>query len=160
MNFKIILVILSAIGLAGCETMGGPNQTGGTLIGAASGAVLGSQFGKGSGQLVGVALGTFIGSQIGASIGKQMDERDRQLAGRSAVNALENQPDNRAVTWTNPNNQHSGQIVVTKTEENLARNQVCRDYVQTVTIDGQQERISGRACRDVRDVKGQWMVVQ
>lgn len=155
MKVKSILVFLIAISLVGCHT-GGANQTGGTLIGGATGAVVGSQFGKGHGRLVGVALGTMLGAFAGGSIGKSMDDRDKQLAAESAFNALERQPDNSTVTWKNPNNQHSGTVKVTATKED--NNKVCRDYVQTVTIDGKQQQVTGRACRDLRDTQAQWSV--
>jgi len=143
---------------AGCSSTDGPNQVGGTLIGGATGALLGSQFGKGSGRLVGVGIGALLGSQLGNVIGKKMDERDRQLSAQAAQRTLETAPDNRAYTWKNPNNNHQGSIMVTNTVERS--NQVCRDYVQTVIIDGEQQKVNGRACRDVRDSKGVWSVQQ
>ena len=89
---KLLIAFVSLgliVSLTGCETMGGPKQTGGTIIGAIGGAAIGSQFGKGSGRIVATALGTFLGAQIGASIGKNMDEKDKQLAGKTAAHALE-----------------------------------------------------------------------
>jgi surface antigen len=157
MQLKTALVLLMVSALVGCQT-GGANQTGGTLIGGATGAVIGSQFGKGHGQLAGVAIGTMLGALVGGSIGKSMDERDRQMAADSAYRALERQPDNSTVTWRNPNNNHAGSMRVTSTQEDS--NKVCRDYVQTVTIDGKQELVTGRACRDLRDTKAQWSVQQ
>jgi surface antigen len=157
MRLKSVVCLCLAASLLGCTT-GGPNQTGGTLIGGATGALIGTQFGKGHGRLAGVALGTMLGSFIGSSIGKQMDEEDRRMAASSTYSALESQPDNRPIAWRNPNNQHSGTVIVTRTQE--SSNKVCRDYVQTVTIDGKQQQVGGRACRDVRDPQGQWLVQQ
>ena len=74
---KLIIVSALALTLAGCQT-GGPKQTGGTLIGAAGGALIGSQFGSGTGQLVGTALGTLGGALAGGYVGKQMDEDDKK----------------------------------------------------------------------------------
>jgi surface antigen len=153
MHKKLVVSLVAFTCLVGCY--GGPNQTGGTLLGGAAGALIGSQVGKGHGRLAGVAVGTMLGSMMGSQIGKSMDDRDRELATNTTFNALEKQPDNRAVTWKNPNNNHSGRVVVTKTQE--TSNKVCRDYVQTVTIDGKQQQVAGRACRDVRDPQGQWI---
>lgn len=155
MHAKFITIALISSLVLGCST-GGPKETGGTYIGAATGALVGSQFGKGSGRLVGTALGTFIGAQIGGSVGRQMDAQDRKLASNTAYQALETAPDNRKVGWRNPNNNHSGSVVVTGTRE--SSNTVCRDYVQTVYIDGQTEKVYGRACRDLRDTRGTWYV--
>ena len=159
MKSKSVVVLVLSIFLFGCAT-GGPKQTAGTYIGAASGALIGSQFGKGSGRLVGVALGTFAGSMLGAEIGSRMDEQDKKLAASTANRSLENIPDNQVSTWKNPNNNHSGKFVVTKTEQQPKKNQVCRDYVHTVIIDGQEEKVCGRACRDVRDPRAQWTIVK
>lgn len=153
---NLLLLILSLL-LIACEGQG-PKQTAGSLVGAAAGGLLGAHFGKGDGQLVGVALGTLIGSQVGGAIGRQMDDQDRRLAGSTMYQALENTPDNRQVTWRNPNKNHSGKVMVTRTVEGSETNKVCRDYVHTVNIDGQEEKVYGRACRDVRDPKGQWII--
>ena len=160
MRNKLLILLVSSSFLLGCQTTGGSNQTAGTYIGAAGGAILGSQFGKGSGRLVGVALGTFIGSQLGAEIGRGMDARDRQLASQAASQTLESSRDYQAGTWKNPNTNHSGKFVVTKTTEEPANNKVCRDYVHTVYIDGQQQQMVGRACRDIRDSSKTWYVSQ
>jgi hypothetical protein len=63
-NHKIIVsTTLLGLFLAGC-TADGPKESAGTFIGAATGALVGSQFGKGHGQLAGVAIGTLLGSQL------------------------------------------------------------------------------------------------
>ncbi len=162
---KLLTVTVSAavgvalfIGLVGCQTTGGPKQTAGTFVGAAGGALVGSQFGKGSGRIIATALGTILGAQLGASIGKGMDDNDRRLAGNTAAYSLESRPDNRVSRWRNPNNNHNGEFVVTRTVEDNAANTVCRDYVHTVVIDGKREKIYGRACRDMRDTRARWNV--
>jgi surface antigen len=159
MKSRAIVTLVGVIFLFGCAN-GGPKQTAGTYIGAATGALIGSQFGKGSGRLVGVALGTFLGSMLGSEIGSRMDAKDKELAESTVTNSLENAPDNQVSTWKNPNNNHSGKFVVTNTDEYRNKNKVCRDYVHTVIIDGKKEQVCGRACRDVRDPKAQWVVVE
>lgn len=149
------LVIVSF--LTGCAGAG-PKQTGGQLLGGVAGAVLGSQFGKGTGRLVGVGIGALAGSYLGGAIGHQMDERDKQLAQSTMMETLERAPDNQSHAWKNPNNNHSGNFAVTRTQEFPKDHMVCRDYVHTVIIDGRQEKVHGRACRDIRDHKGAWRV--
>jgi len=154
---KTIASGVLVITLAGCSGQG-PNQTGGQLIGGATGALIGSQFGRGTGQLVGVAIGALAGSYIGGSIGHQLDEKDKALAQQNMINSLETAPDQQASNWRNPNSNHSGTFKVTHTQENSSNSLVCRDYVQTVTIDGKQEEVHGRACRDMRDTRANWQV--
>lgn len=129
----------------GACTSDGPKQSAGTLIGAATGALVGSQFGKGHGRMAGIAIGTLIGSQVGSHIGSKMDKRDRELANQTAFHSLEKQPDNVVSSWKNPNNAHGGNFVVTSTTEEGSR--VCRNYAHTVFIEGEQEVLKGRACR-------------
>lgn len=143
--------------LTGCAGAG-PKQTGGQLIGGVAGALLGSQFGGGSGRLVGTAIGALAGSYLGGSLGYAMDERDKQLAQNTMQHTLESAPDHQTRSWRNPNNNHTGTFAVTRTQEMPANHMVCRDYVHTVIIDGRQERMHGRACRDVRDHRAHWQV--
>ena len=155
MKLRILTVFITCVALLGCA--GGPKETGGAVLGGTAGALLGSTVGKGNGRLVAVAVGTLIGSQVGSSIGRKMDENDRRMAATSAYRALENAPDHQTIVWVNPNTNHSGSTTVTNTVED--GNKVCRDYVQKVYINDQEEEIVGRACRDVRDVKGEWIKV-
>jgi surface antigen len=158
LNFKKTITSAAlVIILTGCTDQG-PKQTGGQLLGGVGGALIGSQFGKGTGQLVGVAIGALAGSYIGGTIGHQLDEKDKALAQQNMINSLETAPDQKASSWHNPNNNHSGSFKVTRTQENTSNSLVCRDYVQTVTIDGKQEEVHGRACRDMRDTRADWQV--
>lgn len=156
-NRCLSIILVSSLLGSGCSSTDSANQVGGKLIGGATGALLGAQFGKGKGQLVGVGIGALLGAHVGGLVGSKMDEQDKQLANQAAQKTLESVPDNKPTTWKNPNNQHKGTFKVVKTEENKATNKVCRDYVHTVVIDGQEEKIHGRACRDVRDPKAMWV---
>lgn len=75
--FKLIAPLVVVGLLAGCA---GTKETGGTLLGAASGGLLGSQVGSGRGKLVGTAVGTFAGALLGREIGKSLDNADRAAA--------------------------------------------------------------------------------
>lgn len=74
---RSLIIISSVVVLSGCAGMG-PKQTGGTLIGAAGGALIGSQFGGGSGQLIGTAIGATAGAIGGGYVGKQLDDDDNK----------------------------------------------------------------------------------
>ena len=157
---KSIVILLSALLLVGCQHTGGTKQTAGTAIGGVSGALLGAQFGHGRGTVVAAVVGALAGAYLGGAIGHQMDERDQLLANKTLRNTLENAPDHTPSRWKNPNTQNAGRVVVTKTVEKPQSQQVCRDYVHTVTIGGEKEKVYGRACRDLRDVKGEWIIQQ
>ena len=67
---KLLMVAISVIVLSGCITT---NQQGGTLIGAATGGLLGSQIGSGTGKLVATGLGVLAGAMAGQAVGQHMD---------------------------------------------------------------------------------------
>ena len=86
---KLLIVTVSAIVLSGCLTT---NQQGGTLIGATTGGLLGSQFGKGDGRLVTTALGVLAGAMTGQRIGRHMDQPLTTIVPhRQTVRAANNQ---------------------------------------------------------------------
>ena len=84
---KLLIVTVSAIVLSGCLTT---NQQGGTLIGATTGGLLGSQFGDGTGQLATTGLGVLVGSLIGNQIGQHMDQ-PQTIVYRESASGLNNQ---------------------------------------------------------------------
>lgn len=154
---KAVCLALLTISLSGCMNMG-PKQGAGHLLGGAAGALIASQFGHGDGKLVGVALGTLAGAAFGGMIGEKLDRDDKAIAQRTMMSTLENAPDQQVRSWRNPNTNHSGNFRVTCTEELPYDNLVCRDYVHSVIIDGRQQQVHGRACRDMRDRRGEWFV--
>jgi surface antigen len=141
---RIMVIILVSTMLQGCSNMN--KQGGGTLIGGATGALIGSQFGKGSGALVATGIGALAGAVIGGQIGQSMDEQDRKLAELSSQRALENSASGNSVEWRNPDNGNHGYITPTKTFKNNS-GQYCREYTQVIIVGGKQEKAYGKACR-------------
>ena len=154
---RVTMAFVVAVSLAACQSMqDNPKQTGGTLLGAGLGALVGSQVGSGKGQLATVAIGALGGAWLGSEVGKSLDKADRMYAERTAQNALETGRTGQTSTWRNPDSGHEGTYTPTRTYQ-TASNQVCREYETTVTIDGRQERATGRACRQA---DGTWKIAQ
>jgi surface antigen len=152
---KILMVALLVAGLTACETdRTGQKEVGGALIGAVVGGLLGSKIGGGTGQLAATAAGTLLGGYAGSQVGRSLDRADRLYAERTAQSSLERAPSGRTSTWTNPDSGHSGTFTPTNTYKSRD-NMDCRDYTQTVTIDGQSEHVVGTACRQA---DGTWRV--
>jgi surface antigen len=82
-------------------------------------------------------------------------QRDRELQAKAASQALENTPSGKPVAWQNPDNGHAGTITPTRTYQ-TAQGAYCREYQQTVTIDGKKENSYGTACRQP---DGSWRIV-
>jgi surface antigen len=154
---KKLLVVPLILGLVlwGC-TGAGPKETGGTVIGAGTGALIGGQFGHGAGRLVGVAIGAVAGGLIGGEIGRSLDARDRAEMERSTQYALETAPVDQRTEWRNPDSGHYGYTTPRKTYR-TAEGRYCREYQQTVVIGGREEEAYGTACRQP---DGTWKIVK
>ena len=132
------------------------NTTGGTLIGAGLGGLLGSQFGGGSGKALATVAGVVAGGLIGNSIGRSMDAADQQAMSRTTQTALETGQPNQPLPWQNQDNGHSGTVVPGQYYQN-ANGKFCREFQQTITIDGQTQQGYGTACRQF---DGTWTIVK
>jgi len=134
----------------------GPNETIGTLAGAGIGGYLGSEIGgEGTSGAVGAAMGTLAGAMIGQDIGKRLDEADRREHARTTQHTLENTPTGRTKEWENPDTGNRGRVQPTRTYEN-ADGRPCREFTQTIVIDGEEVQGHGTACRQP---DGTWKIV-
>lgn len=152
MRHKVIMAVLAMTLVAGCAAT---KQEQGTVMGGAVGVALGSMIGDGSGRTAAMILGGLFGATAGSNIGAQLDERDKLLMTRTSQNALEYGRDNETKHWENPNTRHSGTVTPTSVYRTDRGNTVCRDFTQTIYIDGKREIGNGRACRNRQ---GQWIV--
>ncbi len=135
------------IGLGGCnrELLGG-------LLGGAAGAIVGAQIGDGDGQLVAVGGGALLGLLVGSVVGRHMDEVDQGCVGQT----LEHADDGQQVTWVNPDNGATHEVLPTRTVQ-TASGAYCREYTATSMIGGRPQQIYGRACRQP---DGTWRIVE
>ncbi len=157
MRAKTLASIASvSVVLMACEGDVGTKQAVGTLAGAAAGGLIGAQFGGGTGQLAATAAGTLLGAFLGSELGKSLDRADRVYAERTTEGALEKNPSGTTSTWRNPDSGHSGTVTPTDTYYN-AQGQPCRTFDSVINVDGRQERVTGRACRQA---DGSWRVVE
>jgi len=152
-RIAVILVLVSLV--TACVQGQGNKQTVDTLLGAGTGALLGSQLGSGKGKLAFVALGALGGAFLGSEIGKSLDRADRQMAARAQNTALETGRSGTSTAWVNPDSGHSGRVTPRPSYQR-ASGETCRKYEHEVTIDGRREIMKGTACRQ-RD--GTWRTV-
>lgn len=71
----------------------------GKVLGAAAGALLGTQIGKGKGKLVAMAIGGLAGYWVGGKIGERLNQRDQAGIAYTTHQALET---GETQTWRNP----------------------------------------------------------
>lgn len=157
MKIQKILALMMVLMIAACTDMGGPitKSDMGALMGAAGGAAAGSQFGKGKGNIAMIALGTLGGAALGKSLGASLDKIDQQHAATNAQQTLETAPTGHASGWNNPDTGNSGTIVPTRTYQE-PNGTYCREFTQTITVNGKQEKAFGKACRQS---DGNWQIV-
>jgi len=151
-KYAAIGLIAISTGLAGCANSGmGPKQTGGTVLGAIGGGLLGSQIGGGSGQLIATGVGTLLGAAIGSSVGQSLDRADQAYLGRASHQAFDTGTTQR---WENPESGNYG--VVNPGPGYQSNSGYCREYEQTIYVDGQPQQAKGTACRQP---DGSWKLV-
>jgi len=154
-GFKVMTAAVLALSLAACESMGGPKQTGGTILGGIGGAAIGSQFGKGTGQVVGVAAGTLLGALLGSEVGRSLDKADLAYADRANAQA-QSAPIGQPIRWNNPQSGNSGTVTPVRDGTDTATGAYCREFQQTVSIGGKTQQAYGTACRQP---DGTWKVI-
>lgn len=145
---KTLVVFTLSMALAACVPPN--NEQVGGLTGGVIGGLVGSQFGGGSGKIVASVGGALLGSLIGGRIGQTMDRLDRLEMQR----ALETEPTGQAKVWTNPDSGNQYRVKPTRTYQNVQK-QPCREYVTEAVIGGKQEKVYGKACRQV---DGSWKI--
>lgn len=156
--FSIITVLLF---LSACQNTGHNNELFskeniGTAVGAIGGAWVGSNVGKGKGRIVSIAAGTLLGAGLGKSLGSSLDKADLNYYQNASQSSLENTPTNQTSTWVNPDSGTSGAITPVRTFQ-MSGGKYCREYQQTITIEGRTESGYGTACRQE---DGSWKIVQ
>ena len=152
MKTKVIATSLIVACLTtGCEN---PKQAVGSLGGGALGAWAGSTIGSGRGQVVATAVGAVAGALLGGAIGQQLDQADKERAGRTYQSALERSPVGKTAQWRNPDSGNYGTITPTRTYQN--NGQYCREFQQTIVVGGKSQQGFGTACRQP---DGTWQIM-
>lgn len=127
----------------------------GTVLGAAGGAVLGNQVGKGSGRVAAIAVGTLLGAGIGHEIGASLDRADINYYKKTQQTALETAHAGETLPWRNPKSGNSGSFTPSNYYQNDS-GEYCREYSQTIQVGGRTEEAYGKACRKE---DGSWQIV-
>ena len=139
--------IFLALSLSACITDDfGRKQSIGAVVGAATGGYLGSMIGEGNTRLVATAGGTLLGLLLGSEIGSSLDRVDRLYAAQTQQTALEHHETGVTASWSNPDTGNAGTVTPTATYRSTTR-QYCREFQQTVTINGTTQQAHGTACR-------------
>lgn len=150
-----VAVFAIAALMSGCQNGQsdlGPRTGIGAGLGAAGGGLLAAAVGASP---VGIAAGVVLGGLAGGALGSTLDAQDRRISAQNSQRAFEATPAGTTTTWHNPDSGNSGTVTPTRTYQNSS-GQYCREFQQTITIGGQDERSFGTACRQP---DGSWRIV-
>jgi surface antigen len=129
----------------GIENGGALNKSNvGVAAGVVAGGLVGSAFGGGSGQTLAIIGGGLLGGFLGHEIGASLDRVDQLNYHQASQKALTT---GKKVKWKNPDNNHHGTITPKEGHYDKDGN-YCREYSQSITIDGKTHKAYGTACRE------------
>lgn len=139
----------------------GDNAALGTVIGAVAGGAIGNQFGSGDGNTAATIGGAILGGIAGNAIARDACDNERADAyyyNTSYADAFDDRNEGRRHDWRNPNNGNYGYVTPRRRVQGDRygyRNE-CREFEQTVYINGQRYDDTGIACRSD---DGSWRIV-
>lgn len=145
----IVGVSVLALSLGACAER--PKTTAGAAIGAAGGGLLAAALGGGA---AGIAAGVLLGGLAGGAAGNALDNADREYAARAQQQAMETTKTGQTVNWVNPDSGNQGTYTPQAAYQDSS-GQYCREFQQTITVDGKTENAFGVACRQA---DGTWKI--
>ena len=101
-----------------------------------------------------VAIGALLGAFAGNEIGKSLDKSDH-IALENAGEQARTAPIGKTIDWSNPKSGNSGTVTPIREGRHTGRGNYCREFKQTVTIDGRTKEAFGVACRQP---DGSWKI--
>lgn len=147
----IIGALVTTTGLqASLPVVAGTKEGSGQILGAVTGALLGSQVGGGNGKVAATVVGAIAGSIIGGNIGRRMDEADRR-AFYEAQRYCFSQSGNTSRSWSGrqygSRTDARGTFATARQGRHYRTNEICREYSSSIYFNGKIENTTGIACQ-------------
>ncbi|MFO0997434.1 MAG: RT0821/Lpp0805 family surface protein [Alphaproteobacteria bacterium] len=154
---KVATVVVALGVLSACADQSGNDPFGTkTIVGAATGAAGGGLVAAAAiGGAPAILGGVLLGGLLGGAIGHFLDDQDKRIADDTTKKSLDKSKPGQTSSWHNPDNGHVGTVTPSKTYQ-TASGEVCRDYEQTIVVDGKTQKARGTACKDT---SGNWRTV-
>ena len=135
MDLKLVApLVIASLLLGGCQ--GG--RGGGMMARPIGGA--------GGGAPTAPPSGALPGGLVGGPAGHALDDSDLAYMSQQTSKALETAPTNQTSSWVNPESKAPASVTPTRTYQR-PDGTYCREFSQSVTIKGQEQKVSGTACR-------------
>ena len=106
-----------------------------------------------SSDIGGIVAGTGAGGPMGNQSGAPLDDQDRKRAYAAEIQALETGPSGVPVPWRNPDSGRYGNVVPGPSY--FANGFSCRQFMETVFVDGRPQTGRWVACRNP---DGTWFI--
>ena len=148
------MVALLGAAVAACTSASGPQEVGGTLVGAVAGASSEMRWRGRRQSRGGHDRGRCHRRHARQPHRRRIDDDDKQRAYAAQMQALESGPSGAPVAWRNPDSGRYGSIVPGPAYEQHGMS--CRQYTHTIYIDGKPQTARGAACRNP---DGRWSSV-
>jgi surface antigen len=130
----VTAAVAAALWLAACSSNTGRREAG--FVGSSNSAATGN---RETGTPIGVGFEALFGGSA------KLDEEDKRRAVVAKLQALETGPSGAPVAWRNPDTGRYGNVVPGPVyQENGVE---CREYTDTVYLDGSPQTEHGAACR-------------
>jgi len=156
----LITVLVMTLSLTACssykEDYAHYKEKIGGFLGAVTGGIIGSKVGKGDGKLVATGAGAVLGAIAGSAIGRSLDKADIMYH-RQAIEESYTRPLNKTIYWENDDTGHRGSVTPIREGYQASTGNLCRQYEQSITIDGQTETAVGTACQNY---DGTWRIAR
>jgi surface antigen len=137
-----------------CRSSSG-DQVAGAIFGAIIGGIIGNQFGQGSGRDAATIAGIIIGGAAGSQMARDLSCEDNYYISHAYMSGLQTVPDGRPYHWQSPYSETRGYFTPTRTYRDRRYGR-CRQFTQTIYINGRPRTGHGTACRDR---SGRWQIV-
>ncbi|MDJ0867449.1 MAG: RT0821/Lpp0805 family surface protein [Myxococcota bacterium] len=157
MRLRRLRLVVAVLAIASCTTAcvgvagPGPRTQLAAAAGAAGGGLLGAALG---GESEGILAGMLLGGLLGGAVGGVLDDLDRRHADQTLHYGLEYTPSGTTTRWRNPDSGHAGSITPIRTYQ-TSDGVHCREFTQTIWVEGRAERAHGTACREP---DGSWWI--
>ena len=146
-------VLALGSGSAFADACSGRDHTGGTLLGAIAGGVLGGAVSHGNGGAV--VGGALLGGLAGNAISRDMDCEDRSYAYNTYYDGFNAGRTGVPYQWRNPRSGNYGEFRVNDYYNDPVGFR-CANFAQEIYIRGRPQTATGRACQQP---DGTWAIV-
>ncbi|HLG90213.1 MAG TPA: RT0821/Lpp0805 family surface protein [Alphaproteobacteria bacterium] len=142
MDLKLVApLVIASLLLGGCQS-----GRGGAMMARPGGGT------GGTAASAAPPSGALPGGLVGGPAGRALDDSDLAYMSRQTSKALETVPTNQTSNWVNPESKSPASVTPTRTYQR-PDGTYCREFSQSVTIKGQEQKVSGTACRQA---DGSW----